>query len=163
MSVSVAIVSDTHGHLDRRIAEVIRGCDYAIHAGDICGQEVLEAMQPKQSVVAVTGNNDPYCMAEFPLPEIRELHLPGGVVRIEHGHAHGHHSPCHDSLRDKHPEARLVVYGHTHKMVQDKTRTPWVVNPGAAGQTRTYGGPSCMVLTANDHDWEVKEYRFSEE
>lgn len=163
MTVSVAIISDTHGHLDPRIAEIIRDCDYAIHAGDICGANVLAAMQPKSSVVvAVTGNNDPYCMAEVPLPETSELHLPGGIVRIEHGHEHGHHKPCHDSLRRAHPQARVVVYGHTHKMVQDKNGEPWVINPGAAGQTRNHGGPSCLILTADDQEWEVQEFRFTE-
>lgn len=163
MSVSVAIISDTHGHLDPRIADLIRECDYAIHAGDICGENVLAAMQPKSAVViAVTGNNDPYCMSEVPLPETSELKLPGGTIRIEHGHVHGHQQPCHNSLRQTHPEARVIVYGHTHKMVQDKTGMPWVINPGAAGQTRTHGGPSCLILTANDADWNVQEFRFAD-
>lgn len=163
MTISVAIISDTHGHLDPRIAEIIRECDYAMHAGDICGENVLAAMQPKSSVViAVTGNNDPYCMPEVPLPATSELALPGGMIRIEHGHVHGMHKPCHDSLRQSHTEARVVVYGHTHKMIQDKSGLPWVINPGAAGQTRTRGGPSCLVLKAQYDEWDVQEFRFND-
>lgn len=162
-SVSVAIISDTHGHLDPRIADLIRECDYAIHAGDICGEDVLAAMQPRSSIViAVAGNNEPRCMVDFPLPAVSELDLPGGKVCIEHGHEHGHHTPSHDSLRQSHPDARIVVYGHTHKMVQDRNSTPWVINPGAAGQTRTHGGPSCLILTANDQEWDVREFRFAD-
>lgn len=162
MSVSVAIISDTHGHLDPRIIDIIRECDYAIHAGDICGEEVLASMQPKSAIViAVAGNNEPRCMVDFSLPSVSELALPGGKICIEHGHEHGHHTPCHDSLRQKHPDARVIVYGHTHKMVQDKSALPWVINPGAAGQTRTHGGPSCLVLTASNDAWAVKEFRFS--
>jgi hypothetical protein len=164
MTVSVAIISDTHGHLDPRIIEIIRECDYAIHAGDICGENVLAAMRPKSAVViAVAGNNEPRCMTDFPLPFTSELALPGGKICIEHGHEHGHHKPCHDSLRAQHPDARVIVYGHTHKMVQDKSAIPWVINPGAAGQTRTHGGPSCLVLTASNDDWHVQEFRFSAE
>ncbi|MBU0654386.1 MAG: metallophosphatase family protein [Gammaproteobacteria bacterium] len=160
-NVSVAIISDTHGHLDPRIADLIRECDYAIHAGDICGEDILAAMQPKSAIViAVAGNNEPRCMVDFPLPTISELELPGGKVCIEHGHEHGHQMPCHDSLRQRHPDARVIVYGHTHKMVQDRSNAPWVINPGAAGQTRTHGGPSCLILTANDQDWDVQEFRF---
>ena len=130
MTVSVAIISDTHGHLDPRIIEIIRECDYAIHAGDICGENVLAAMQPKSAmVIAVAGNNEPRCMVDFPLPSISELELPGGKICIEHGHEHGHHTPCHDSLRAQHPDARMIVYGHTHKMVQDKSALPWVSEP----------------------------------
>lgn len=164
MSISVAIISDTHGHLDERIADIIRGCDYAVHAGDICGDNVLAAMQPKTAVViAVTGNNDPYCMPDVPLPASSELELPGGLLRVEHGHIHGGHAPCHASLRKTHARARAIVYGHTHRMLQDRDRLPWVINPGAAGQTRTHGGPSCLVLTASEKNWEVEEFRFAEE
>lgn len=164
MSVSVAIISDTHGYLDPRIAEIIRDCDYAIHAGDICGEDVLAAMQPKTAlVIAVAGNNEPRCMIDFPLPSESVLDLPGGKVCIEHGHSHGHQAPCHDSLRQKHPDARMIVYGHTHKMVQDRSKLPWVINPGAAGQTRTHGGPSCLVLIAsNNNEWDVREIRFAD-
>ncbi|QTR51043.1 metallophosphoesterase family protein [Candidatus Thiothrix anitrata] len=47
MTVSVAIISDTHGHLDPRIIEIIRECDYAIHAGDICGKMFSRQCNPK--------------------------------------------------------------------------------------------------------------------
>lgn len=162
--VSVAIISDTHAHLDERIADLIRECDFAIHAGDICGETILSEMQPKTGkVLAVAGNNDPYCHKSKSLPEISTLEVPGGKIAIEHGHKHGHHSPNHDSLRKHHPEAQVIVYGHTHKLVIDKTTTPWVINPGAAGQTRTHGGPSCLVLECSDSsEWTVKTHRFQE-
>ena len=44
---TIAVISDTHSYLDPRIANLISECDYAIHAGDVCGVEVIEAMQPK--------------------------------------------------------------------------------------------------------------------
>ncbi len=162
MTISVAIISDTHGYLDPRIQQIIQQCDYAIHAGDICGATILEAMQPKQGVIAVAGNNEPRCMAHIPLPTVSELSLPGGIICIEHGHEHGHHTPDHDSLRSKHAHARVIVYGHTHKLIQDKSALPWIINPGAAGQTRTNGGPSCLVLSANDQHWDIKEFRFTD-
>ena len=157
---TVAIISDTHAHLDRRVADLIRTCDYAIHAGDICGEAILRQMQPKTGkVLAVAGNND----HNSQLPEIADLNLPGGKIVIEHGHKHGHHSPSHDSLRRQHPDARVIVYGHTHKMVIDKSTNPWVINPGAAGMTRTHGGPSCLVLTCHPtDDWVVESHRFEE-
>lgn len=162
MTVSVAIVSDTHGYLDPRIAEIIRDCDYAIHAGDVCGENVLAAMQPKSAlVIAVAGNNDPYCMPELTLPWVSELALPSGKIYVEHGHKHGMHLPSHASLRRQYPDARLIVYGHSHLMTQDRAVLPWVVNPGAAGKTRTHGGASCLVLTANAQAWEIREIRFA--
>lgn len=166
----VAIISDTHNHLDARIEAIIRDCDYAIHAGDIGCAEVLERMQPRIHKIAVAGNNDyvgAWSEAEThivkKLPHIAELLLPGGKLAVEHGHRHGQMKPCHQSLREAHPEARAVVYGHTHKMVCDKSESRWVINPGAAGQTRNHGGPSCLVLTAANDGWEVEEIRFTED
>lgn len=165
----VAIVSDTHTVLDERIAEIIRECDFAIHAGDIGCQEILDQIQPRISTLAVAGNND--YVGAWPahqdeqvasLPNIAELMLPGGKLVVEHGHRHGHHQPDHDLLREAHPQARVVVYGHTHKMVCDQSvASQWVVNPGAAGLTRNHGGPSCLVLSASKDEWQVEQIRFA--
>lgn len=168
---TVAIISDTHAYLDPRIAALVAQADIAIHAGDICACEILESMKPTSGkVVAVAGNNDHslLCMQEAidtpqRLPDIQTLELPGGIVKIEHGHRHDMHKPEHADLRAAHPEARAVVYGHTHKQVVDQSEDIWVLNPGAAGRTRTRGGPGCLILTANDTDWQVEAHRFSEE
>jgi len=161
-SITVAIVSDTHAYLDDRVAEIVKQCNYAIHAGDICGKDILDSLHPIDGkVLAVAGNNDPFCH-NAPLPDTLSLDLPSGKLTVEHGHKHGMHKPSHDSLRETHADSRIIVYGHTHKQVIDKTEIPWVINPGAAGQTRTHGGPSCLVLKASKDDWEITPYRFSD-
>ncbi|MCP4077567.1 MAG: metallophosphoesterase family protein [Gammaproteobacteria bacterium] len=169
-AVTVAIISDTHAFLHPEIDSLIQQCDIAIHAGDICNAETLQAIKPKSGqVVAVTGNNDhergwPADEADIvnSIPRVACLKLPGGLVKIEHGHVHDMHCPEHEDLRSAHPEARLVVYGHTHRKVIDDFRRPWVVNPGAAGATRTRGGASCLVLTATESLWKLDSYRFEE-
>lgn len=167
-SVTVGILSDTHGYLDERIAEVIRDCDYAIHAGDIMGAHVLEQLQPRKSVIAVAGNNDyPGVWNEdetdivTALPRATSLELPGGTVNIEHGHRLGGF-PDHEQLRWDHAEVRLVVYGHTHKRIIDQQAEPWIVNPGAAGRERTKGGPSCLVLHASESEWRFETVLFAD-
>ena len=169
-TTTVAIISDTHTVLDPRIAEAISRADIAIHAGDIGDAGVLSAMHPKTGrVLAVAGNNDhpmfwPVDQTEVleSMPEIIRFELPGGGVAIEHGHRHGSNSPGHQSLREAHPDAKLVIYGHTHHQVIDDMCTPWVVNPGAAGTTRTHGGPSYLLLTASEQDWEIESFRFDD-
>ena len=161
--MTIAVISDTHAYLDPRISDIIKTCDIAVHAGDICGADILEKMQPKTGkVIAVTGNNDPYCHPNgSELPEILSIDMPGGKITIEHGHLHGAHNPCHDSLRKAHADAKVIIYGHTHKKVIDKSAEPWVVNPGAAGETRTHGGPSCLVITCSEKDdWKIEKHRF---
>ncbi|MDH5516423.1 MAG: metallophosphatase family protein [Gammaproteobacteria bacterium] len=170
-SLRIAIISDTHSVLDQRIENIISQSDIAIHAGDICCGSVLEKMHPKLGhVFAVTGNNDHHSV--WPsnqkdivesLPDVAEIQLPGGLLVVEHGHTHGHHKPSHSSLRKTHPNARVIVYGHTHSQVCDKDELPWVINPGAAGATRTRGGPACLVLTVSDsQQWTVEALRFSD-
>jgi hypothetical protein len=167
-SQTVAIISDTHAYLHPHIERIIRQCDIAIHAGDICDADILDAMHPRSGqVIAVRGNNDheqlwPADQAERlkALPDVARLELPGGIVKIEHGHVHDMQKPAHEDLRKAHPEARLVVYGHTHGKVIDDYSTPWVVNPGAAGSTRTRGGSSCLVLTAVRELWTLESFRF---
>ncbi|HIO91837.1 MAG TPA: metallophosphoesterase [Leucothrix mucor] len=160
-NVSIGIISDTHAHLDERIIEVLKGCDYAIHGGDICGEDILESMQPKTGeIFVVAGNNDQFCHVGRALPHVVSLELPNGKVTIEHGHMHGHHKPSHDSMREAYADSRIVIYGHTHKQVIDKTATPWIINPGAAGITRNHGGPSCLILRCENDDWDVEMIRF---
>lgn len=162
---TVAVISDTHSHLDPRIAEIILKCDIAVHAGDICGVDILESMKPKSGkVIAVTGNNDPYChLTDTPLPEILSFEVAGSTITVEHGHEHGANKPSHESLRKSHPDSKVIIYGHTHKKVIDQSDTPWVINPGAAGNTRTHGGPSCLVIECSEkEEWKINKYRFTD-
>lgn len=169
-AVRLAIVSDTHGKVAEQVQRVVAGCDIVVHAGDICGAEVLELLQPRSNrVYAVRGNNDRqglWSASDYAvlakIPEQITLELPGGTLVVEHGHRHGMHQPSHDSLRAAHPDARVIVYGHTHKMLLDQSRDPWILNPGAAGHTRTHGGPSCLVMTARAGSWSIEKMRFHE-
>ena len=168
----IAIVSDTHSVISPDILNAIKSCDHIIHAGDICGAHILQQLEDIcPNVTPVTGNNDaPSLWAEDEkdvvesIPAIAEIELPGGIVAIEHGHKHGMHQPDHASLRAAHSHARVIVYGHTHTMLVDDSTTPWVINPGAAGATRTRGGPSCLILTASeDKEWDIEMIRFEDE
>ncbi len=166
--VRLVLLADTHGQVDPRILALVAECDIAVHGGDIGSVAVLASLQPKLGqVYAVRGNNDVY--RHWP-PEERELleripdrariELPGGFLVVEHSHrmaAAGRH----ERLRRRYPQARVIVYGHSHRMIADRDTLPWVLNPGAAGYSRTFGGPSCMVLTATAEHWEVEEHRFS--
>lgn len=166
--IRVALLSDTHGELDPRVADAVAACDYALHAGDVGAAAVLRALRPRRRVIAVRGNND--TPAHWPaddalllaaLPEEAILTLPGGQVAVIHGHQAGEPVRRHENLRRRFPEARLVVYGHSHRRLIDQSRTPWVINPGAAGRSRTYGGPSLVILEADLADWRVEALCFS--
>ena len=162
----VLLLADTHGMLDPRIAELAQDCTLAVHAGDIGASAVLEALAAAAGqVLAVRGNNDVPgkwlgALADLAaLPERLDVPLPGGTLVLEHGHRH---PPArrHARLRAAHPGARAVLYGHSHRLLQDFAAEPWILNPGAAGRARTGGGPSCLVLEAGVGAWRVGAWQF---
>lgn len=168
----IAIVSDTHEVLDSHIAEIVKQCDIAIHAGDIGCNAVLKALQPKLGhVIAIAGNNDKPYLWDYSewnivnkLPQSVKLSVFGGLIAVEHGHLHDMYRPSHDDLRQAHPDARMIVYGHTHIQVIDKENpAQWVVNPGASGLTRNKGGPSCLVLNIDNDNWDLDVFKFADD
>jgi uncharacterized protein len=168
-TLRIALVSDTHGFLDPRVAGLVEECDVAVHAGDIGSLSVLESLRPRSGrVVAVRGNNDVpqkwpaherSALAHLPLDA--SLDLPGGVLYVVHGDRAGAPTRLHGRLRRLNGQARGIVYGHTHRLVCDCESLPWVLNPGAAGCRRTFGGPSCVVLEVDAAQWRVRAHRFA--
>jgi len=159
----VAILADTHGFLDPRIAERVVACDYAVHAGDVGGAEVLCSLNPRISVIAIRGNNDTpakWAASETHflenLPAMAQLELPGGLLVVTHGDDARSLSERHRHLRKTYADARAVVYGHSHRLTMDCDSNPWVLNPGAAGRTRVQGGPSCLLLSCTEAAWSVE-------
>lgn len=164
----VLIISDTHGFLNPEIASLLSHCDLAVHAGDIGGISVIKTMQRyAPRYCAVRGNNDTprhwrkedHALMES-IPFEHCLDLPGGTLYLTHGHQHGARTR-HERLRARTPQARAIAYGHSHHLCIDTDEQPWVLNPGAAGKTRTYGGgPSCLWLEASEDKWTVRKQRF---
>ncbi|HHJ21053.1 MAG TPA: metallophosphoesterase [Gammaproteobacteria bacterium] len=167
--INLAIISDTHSYLDARILDVVERCDAVLHAGDIGDAQILNTLaEMGKTVIAVAGNNDlPQLWSAEQreivqsLPQSVRITLPGGEIFAEHGHRLGG-NPDHGALRDSHPNARIIVYGHTHKQVFDQHAEPWVLNPGAAGAIRTHGGPKCAVITADKDRWDIELFQFAE-
>ncbi|UXI66902.1 metallophosphoesterase family protein [Tahibacter amnicola] len=163
----VLIVADTHGLIDPRIVALAAGCDQVAHAGDVGSAAVLGDLRNAcPRVAAVCGNNDvpaKWAGAERSildqLPQVAELSLPGGVLVIVHGDTFPAKSR-HAGMRMRYPAARAIAYGHSHRIIIDDNVLPWVINPGAAGRTRTYGGPSGLILEADADRWQVEAVRF---
>ena len=165
----VALISDTHGFVDERILRLIYDCDVVVHAGDIGSHALLTTLKPRLAIIcAVRGNNDtpekwPLHDREYldALPQQATLSLPGGKLCIVHGDRFNPVRKRHEKLRRTFAEAKAIVYGHSHRLSIDDSRLPWVLNPGAAGCVRTYGGPSFIILTVDRKRWRHETHRFS--
>jgi putative phosphoesterase len=166
--MQILLLSDTHGRLHPEILALARDSDCVVHAGDIGHPDILDALgDAGRSVVAVRGNND--TPGKWPtarqgnleaLGYQAELALPGGTLTVEHGHKVNPVARRHELLRERNPQARLILYGHSHRQLIDDMASPWVVNPGAAGRSRTYGGSGCVLLTASERRWALRAFRF---
>ncbi len=169
-AITVGVLSDTHNQLNDIAIKSLHSCDVIIHAGDIGNADVLNALSTHADYVfPVRGNNDteekwaPQDLAALAdIPDNLELHFDDNVVAVTHGHQFLKSETRHDKLRNQFPHADIIIYGHSHRLVCDQQQTPWVINPGAAGYTRTFGGASCIILNYQAKKWSVEQFRIPE-
>lgn len=139
----IGLISDTHGLLRAGVFDALQGVERILHAGDIGTGDLLTELEALAPVSAVWGNTDGFEIRQR-VPELQTLDLAGHRIVVVHGHQVGSPGPA--NLRTVHPEADVIVYGHTHRPLVD-AGPPLVVNPGAAGAARFGIPPSVAVLT----------------
>ena len=144
-NVTIGLISDTHGLLRPEIADVFRGVAMILHAGDVGGAAVLNALMAIAPTEAVYGNvDDPHDPA---LTRERVVTLDGVTIHVSHGHELGPPTPELVAARYMSSGADVLVFGHTHKAVTRRIGNLLVINPGAAGPRRFDLKPSVARLT----------------
>jgi hypothetical protein len=123
-----------------------------LHAGDIGNPHILTELETIAPVHAVIGNTDGFPLAER-VPVVQELTLHGHRVVVTHGHLLG--SPTPELLSVAHPDADIIVYGHTHTPYVGRVNGTLIVNPGAAGPARFRLKPSIATLEWNRFGEEI--------
>lgn len=124
----VGVISDTHGLVRPEALEALAGSELIIHAGDVGGPEVLEALGRVAPVVAVRGNNDRGGWAEA-LPAYEAVEVNAAHVYVLHDLKELDISPAAAGFR-------VVVSGHSHKPLAEERRGVLYLNPGSAGPRR---------------------------
>ena len=127
----IGLISDTHGRFDPQIPDLFRDVEHILHAGDICGNEIIMKLEQIAPVTAVLGNND-YD------PQYRELEVIGlGGLKFLIHHIipfNNPRAPIFDSVRRVRPD--IVVFGHTHKPADQIVDGVRYINPGYTGPQR---------------------------
>ena len=149
--VVLGVISDTHGLLRPEVHEALAGVYLILHAGDVCGDEVLEELSIIAPVAAVAGNCDPVDHPRLP-PRIDRT-IAGVRIHVSHGHELGVPRP--DTLLAAY-DADVIIYGHTHVPLVNRVDGRLVLNPGAAGPRRFDLKPSVARLTLVDGRAEVE-------
>ena len=135
----IAVISDTHNLLRPEAAEVIRTCEVVLHGGDISGPDTLEKIRNLcGSLYVVRGNNDRDWASEIPYK--LEIELYGRKFFMTH------------KKKDIPPDmdADVVIYGHSHKYVQDYIDGTLYLNPGSCGPRRFNQAITMAVLTVSE-------------
>jgi putative phosphoesterase len=124
----IGLVSDTHDLLRPEVLAYLRGSDHIIHAGDICSEPVLQALEQLAPLTAVRGNNDRGSWADR-LRERELLELGGASILVVHDVADLRRAPDTGG-------AATVVHGHSHRPRVEQREGVLYVNPGSAGPRR---------------------------
>lgn len=138
----IGIISDTHGLLRAQVFEVFEGVEHILHAGDVGDADILTALEAVAPVTAVWGNVDGGEIRNR-VPEVARIELAGVPVVVLHGMQLG--SPTPEKAAAAHPDAGLVVFGHSHRPVVRQVGSVLAVNPGSAGRRR-FADPVTVAL-----------------
>jgi uncharacterized protein len=121
----IGLISDTHGLLRPEAVAALAGVDLILHAGDVCGAQILTDLRAIAPVQHVRGNNDflhdgPHTVAAtyegVSLLMIHELaHLTAEMLAAE---------------------PAIIIFGHSHKPALYEQAGVTYLNPGAAGKRR---------------------------
>lgn len=127
-SITIGVISDTHGLLRPEALDALRGSDFILHAGDVGDPEILDKLNAIAPVTAVRGNVDhgPWAQA---IPQTNVLEAGGLSIYMVHKL---------DDL-DLNPHAAgfsAVIYGHSHKPAHEYKNGVLFFNPGSAGPRR---------------------------
>jgi putative phosphoesterase len=148
--IIIGLVSDTHGLLRDGLFDALAGVTQILHAGDVGGRSVLDALDAVAPVQAVYGNVDPL---DGRLPQRLTLEAGGMSIHVSHGHELGRPTPA--KLLSSY-SADILVYGHTHRALIHRDGGRLVVNPGAAGPRRFDLKPSIARLTIDRGHAEIE-------
>ena len=144
--MKIAILSDTHGLLRPQVVEHLKTADAILHAGDINNQSIVDEMVRYAPVYLVRGNNDKEWAEAIP----HDLMVTLGGVSFYMVHN-----------KKEVPEdlsgADVVVFGHSHKYVQEEKDGCLWLNPGSCGPRRFHQEITMMMAELTEGTIQVEK------
>jgi putative phosphoesterase len=141
-----AVLADTHiphraRALPQRAYDIIEKTDAIIHAGDITSVEFLDELAKLKPLHAVLGNND----FNIDVPKTLNLEIAG--IEIAVVHETGSKEGRARRLSRRFPNARVVVFGHSHIPLNEEVDGLLLFNPGSATDRRRQPHHTMGILT----------------
>jgi putative phosphoesterase len=146
----IIVVGDTHipdfaKALPAALFGALRHADLILHTGDATSVAVLDELATFAPVRAVIGNGDPVAeFLEWGAATTLELTVEG--VPLAMMHDSGPREGRERRMRGRFPEARIVVFGHSHIPWNTDLDGQLLFNPGSATWKRRQPAPTYGVL-----------------
>ena len=137
--MKVAILSDTHGLLRPEVTEHLKTADAILHGGDINKSEIVEQLRQYASLYIVRGNNDKEWAED--LPHDLTVTLGGVTFCMVHNKK---------EVPSDLSGVNVVVFGHSHKYVQEEKDGLLWLNPGSCGPRRFHQDITMMMAEVVD-------------
>jgi putative phosphoesterase len=151
LSALAVVLADTHipRHarvLPQELGPYLEKAGLILHAGDLMEPFLLDELAQYAPVHAVKGNLDPPGMD---LPEVLEFGFSSGV-KIAMIHDSGRREGRRNRLKRRFPEARVVVFGHSHIPFLEDEDDLLLLNPGSPTDKRRQRDYTFALLHAED-------------
>ena len=140
----IGIISDTHGMLRPELASAFAGVELIVHAGDVGTSLVMTELNKIAPVAAVRGNTD-YAFWARELP-------PSEVVTVGGVHLYVLHNLAELDIDPAAAGFAAVIYGHSHRQMQETRGGVLYFNPGSAGPRR-YSLPASVGLITIENSY----------
>ena len=144
--MKLAILSDTHGLLRPQVVEHLKTADAILHGGDINKPAIVEQLQQYAPLYIVRGNNDKEWAED--IPHNLTVTLEGITFFMIHNKKE---VPADLSGVD------VVVFGHSHKYVQEEKDGVLWLNPGSCGPRRFHQEITMMMVKIEDGTIQVEK------
>ena len=142
----LAILSDTHGLLRPEVEEYVSRADAILHGGDINTQAIVDSLREYAPLYIVRGNNDKEWAED--IPHDLTVTLEGITFFMVHNKKE---VPADLSGVD------VVVFGHSHKYVQEEKDGLLWLNPGSCGPRRFHQEITMMMAEVENGTLQVEK------
>ena len=155
--MKVAVIADTHTMGFTRTVPMgawpyIESSDHILHAGDVVEPSLLDELQAFAPVTVVMGNCDAGDVRAWGAKDETEVELGG--VRIAMVHDSGARIGRRARMKKQFPDARVVVFGHSHLPWNEDEDGLLLFNPGSPTWKRQAPFTSMGLLWIEDGDVE---------
>ncbi|OUN83959.1 YfcE family phosphodiesterase [Flavonifractor sp. An52] len=144
--MKLAILSDTHGLLRPEVVEHLKTADAILHGGDINKQSIVDQLRQYAPLYVVRGNNDKEWAED--IPHDLTITLDGVTFYMVHNKK---------ELPATLNGVDVVVFGHSHKYVQEEKNGILWLNPGSCGPRRFHQEITMMMAELIDGEMRVEK------